>query len=68
MKIHLFELERMLMNNENWIRRVESLRDLIERHARDEEEVEFPKMRQALDDQRRRTLSQHIQREEALVL
>jgi hemerythrin superfamily protein len=67
-KIHLFELERMLMNNENWIRRVESLRDLIERHARDEEEVEFPKLRQSLDDQRRRTLSQHIQREEALVL
>ena len=67
-KIHLFELERMLMANENWSRRVESLRDLIERHARDEEEIEFPRLRQALDDQRSRTLSQHIRREEALVL
>jgi iron-sulfur cluster repair protein YtfE (RIC family) len=68
MKIHLFELERMLMNNENWNRRVESLRDLVQRHVRDEEEIEFPKLRQYLDDQRKRTLSQNIQREEALVL
>ena len=67
-KIHLFELERMLMNNQNWSRRVESLRDLIERHVRDEEEVEFPKLRESLDNQRRRTLSQNIRREEALVL
>jgi hemerythrin superfamily protein len=67
-KIHLFELERMLMNNESWTRRIESLRDLIERHARVEEEVEFPKLRQTLDDQRTRTLSQHIRREEALIL
>jgi iron-sulfur cluster repair protein YtfE (RIC family) len=67
-KIHLFELERMLRNDENWIRRVESLRDLIERHARDEEEVEFPKLREVLDKRRSRTLSQNIRREEALVL
>jgi len=68
MKIHLFELERMLMNDQNWSRRVESLRDLIERHVRDEEEIEFPKLRESLDERRGRTLSQNIRREEALVL
>ena len=67
-KIHLFELERMLKANENWSRRVESLRDLVERHARDEEQVEFPKLREALDNRKKRTLTQHIRREEALVL
>jgi hemerythrin superfamily protein len=68
MKIHLFELERLLKANEDWTDRVRRLRDIIGGHAREEEEVEFPRLREALDKQRTRSLSGQIRREESMVL
>jgi hemerythrin superfamily protein len=47
-KIHLYELEQLLTRNENWADRVRSLRALIEPHIRQEEDEEFPKLRQTL--------------------
>jgi hypothetical protein len=44
------------------------LRTLIRDHVRQEEEVEFPRLRAALDDAAARELAGKIQREEALVL
>ena len=67
-KIHLYELEQMLMNNEDWRHRVTSLRTLIETHARQEEEQEFPRLRNILQDRERAMLAGQIRREEALVL
>jgi iron-sulfur cluster repair protein YtfE (RIC family) len=67
-KIHMYELETMLKNNADWTQRVRDLRELIQRHARDEEEVEFPKLRALLDERRSRRVSGRIRREEALVL
>ncbi len=67
-KIHLYELEQLLMNNANWSDRVQMLRNLIEGHVREEEDVQFPKLRQFLDERRTRKVSREIHREEALVL
>jgi hemerythrin superfamily protein len=68
MKVHLFELERLLKNGEDWSARSRQLRNLIQDHARQEEEVEFPRLREALNEKRTRKLSRQIHREEALIL
>jgi iron-sulfur cluster repair protein YtfE (RIC family) len=68
MKIHLFELERMLKNKADWAPTVRQLRNLIEKHIQDEENVEFPKVRNALSQQGRSEIAGQIHREEALVL
>ena len=67
-KIHLYELEQMAMRNEDWRFRVISLRRLIERHAKQEEEQEFPRLRQVLQDRDKAMVAGQIRREEALVL
>ncbi|HWQ54280.1 MAG TPA: hemerythrin domain-containing protein [Bryobacteraceae bacterium] len=67
-KIHLYKIEQLLMANENWSGNVRSLRDLVEGHIREEEEVQFPRIRQFLDERRTRQMSGEIRREEALVL
>lgn len=68
MKIHLYELEQLLMQNANWSERVRTLRDLVESHIRDEEEVQFPKLRQHLNKRQNMMVSGEISREQALVL
>lgn len=68
MKILLFEIEQALMERRSWDEQVRSLGSMVERHAREEEDVEFPKLRQALDTRRTRRLSSQVRREEALVL
>lgn len=67
-KIHLFELEKLLKAGEDWTDRVRTLRYLIVEHVREEEEVEFPKLREALQKKHGRMLSGQIHREEAMVL
>jgi len=68
MKIHMYELESSLTANGMWRDRIRALDELIRSHARDEEEKEFPRLREMLDEQRARTVSGLIYREEALVL
>lgn len=68
MKIHLYHLELAMRDPAAWREHVRALRDLVAKHVREEEDVEFPRLRQALNEQRRRTLSGKIGREEALVL
>jgi hemerythrin superfamily protein len=67
-KIHMFELERLLKENADWRDRVAQLRDLIASHARQEEDVEFPRIRQALNETNNKKLSGQIRREEALIV
>jgi hemerythrin superfamily protein len=67
-KIRLFEIEQSVKSGNDWSDQVRSLRHLIETHAREEEETEFPKLREALDTQRTRALTSQIHREEALIL
>jgi hypothetical protein len=61
-------LEVALSDRAAWTDHVDALRELIGRHIREEEDVEFPRLRHALDDQRRQSVSGKIRREEALVL
>jgi iron-sulfur cluster repair protein YtfE (RIC family) len=67
-KISLFRLERMLKNKEDWTSTVRDLRELVQKHAREEEEIEFPKLRMASDRRHKGTIAGQIRREEALVL
>jgi iron-sulfur cluster repair protein YtfE (RIC family) len=68
MKIHLFELERAINSEGQWPEAVRALRSEIEPHAREEEEIEFPRVRALLDQARTAQLSRKICQEEALVV
>jgi hemerythrin superfamily protein len=68
MKIHLFELERAILEEDGWRDAVRALRSEIEPHAREEEETEFPRLRELLDNKRTALLSRKIRQEEALVV
>lgn len=68
MKIHLFELQRSMSEGPSWISNVRALRDEIEPHARQEEEIEFPKLREALSQQQTAELARNVYQEEALLV
>jgi iron-sulfur cluster repair protein YtfE (RIC family) len=68
MKIHLFELQRSVKDHDSWIANVRSLRAEIEPHARQEEEVEFPRLRGILNQRKSVNLSRKIQQEESLIV
>lgn len=67
-KMRLYRLEHMAKNDPQWASEVRALRTLIADHARHEEEVDFPALRRALDDERRTHLARDVHREKALVL
>ncbi len=68
MKILLFELEELLKSGADWSTQVRSLRDLIQEHVNEEEQVVFPKLRQIFDQSQSSKVSGQIRREEALIL
>lgn len=68
MKIHLFELEQAIHQDEDWRDAVRALRSEIEPHAREEEETEFPRLREMLDQEKTTELSRKIRQEQALVV
>lgn len=67
-KMQLHALEQTSTDAPEWRDRVRALRTLIETHARQEEEVDFPKLRGALNEQAITRLSGTLQREKAMVL
>ncbi len=67
-KIHLHALEQMPKDDPEWVQRAGTLKRLIADHARQEEEVEFPKLRRVLDEHGLMRLSRNMQREKALIL
>ena len=68
MKLLLFEIESAIMDRRSWSGPVSTLRNMVERHAREEEQEQFPRLRQVLSDQRRGTVGAQVHREEALIL
>lgn len=68
MKIHLFELEQSISGEDEWRDAVRALRSEIEPHAREEEEVEFPRVRALLEQTRTAQLNRKIRQEKALVV
>lgn len=68
MKIHLFEIEEMLMSGSDWSSAVRRLRQLIRQHVEEEEQVVFPTLRQSVNKDKLPTVSGQIRREEALIV
>jgi len=68
MKIHLYGLETSLASGPSWGDRVRRLQDVILSHIRDEEEVEFPRLRAILAEKQNASIAGKILREEALIL
>jgi hemerythrin superfamily protein len=68
MKIRLFELEHHAADDPAWMTELRGLRALIAEHARQEEDSEFPRLRQALGHERTSRLLSEVQREKALIV
>lgn len=68
MKILLFEIERALMRAESWAVPLRSLRQMVERHAREEESEQFPRLREVLNKKKFKEVASQVHREEALIL
>src|SRR4051812_25639563 len=68
MKVLLFKLERALTNETDWSDGVSRLTDLIVGHARQEEETEFPRLRESLEKSQQAPLAAKIGREKAMIL
>jgi hypothetical protein len=67
-KIHLYAIETALKSHGNASGPLRSLNDLLSRHIRDEEDVEFPKLQALMDSREGRATSGQIRREEAMIL
>ncbi|WP_449232377.1 hemerythrin domain-containing protein [Azospirillum doebereinerae] len=68
MKMHLFALERMAKDDPRWLAVAHELKHVVTQHIRQEETVDFPKLRRALDDREIISLSGNVAREKALLL
>ena len=68
MKLRLFELEHKAKDDPTWIDDLRALHRIVEEHARDEEQNEFPQLRAALSDGRCATLLGEVSREKSMLL
>lgn len=68
MKVLLYKLEETPKSDEKWHVHATELRSLVERHVRQEEDVEFPKLRAALGESMATEFASKIEREKALLL
>ena len=66
-KVKLFELEHKQKDDPTWIDDIRALRAMLEEHMRQEEQVEFPKLRNALDETRTAALLGEVHREKAML-
>jgi hemerythrin superfamily protein len=67
-KIHLFRLEHLRSDDPRWLEEMTALRDLVTRHAADEENTEFPRLRERLSRDNIVQLSSDVSREKQFVL
>lgn len=68
MKVLLFGIENAIMSGSPWTEPVRRLRQLVESHAREEEEQQFPKLREVLSQKKFSTVGAQVHREEALIV
>ena len=68
MKVSLFKLDQAIKEVGGWLDAVHSLRNEIEPHARQEEEVEFPQLRAIMSQEKSAQLSRKIEQEESLLV
>jgi len=67
-KVRLIELEHKAKDDPSWIEGIRELRRILAEHAREEEQVEFPKLRAALDERRKSNLLGEVHREKSMIL
>jgi len=67
MKVLMFRLEKQAVTGD-WSENVRALRELITGHARHEEEIDFPRLREILRKDTSIALARKLGREKALVL
>ena len=67
-KVRLFELEHRAKDDPSWIEGIRELRRIVAEHAREEEQLEFPKLRAALDERRKSNLLGEVHREKSMIL
>jgi hemerythrin superfamily protein len=68
LKVLLFRLEKKVLAGDDWTEEVGALSAVLTEHARHEEEVDFPRLRDLLGREGGVTLARKISREKALVL
>jgi iron-sulfur cluster repair protein YtfE (RIC family) len=68
LKVLLFRLEKKVLDGGDWTEEVGAMTALLTEHARHEEEVDFPRLRELLGKEGGVTLARKISREKALVL
>jgi len=68
LKIRLFELEHKAKNDPSWMEDLKALHRIVQQHAQEEEQMEFPKLRAALDEARRSDLMGEVQREKSMLM
>jgi hemerythrin superfamily protein len=68
MKMHLFTLEQIPKNDTQWLSTLRELKTLVEDHVQQEEEVAFPRLRDALDRNSTKRMSATMWREKSLML
>jgi len=68
MKVLLFELEQSIKDDQSWLKAVRGLRNEIQPHAHQEENVEFPALRDRIDKARKVKLARKIRQEEAVIV
>lgn len=67
-KTMLFEIETAIMRGQSWSDPVRRLHQLLTGHIREEEDEQFPRLRQTLDAGRFSEVGAQVHREEALIL
>ena len=67
-KVRLFELEHKAKDDPTWIADLRSLHRMIQQHVQEEETIEFPKLRAALDNSQCANLLGEVQREKSMLL
>ena len=67
-KVRLFELEHKAKDDPTWIDDLRTLHRMIQQHAQEEEQIEFPQLRAALDNSQCTNLLGEVQREKSMLL
>jgi len=68
MKMHLFTLEQTPKDDPRWLAVALDLKRIVDGHIRQEEEIDFPALRNSLDDGQTAIMSGSVAREKALIL
>jgi len=68
MKVRLFELEHKAKDDPTWIEELRELHRVVAEHAHEEEQIEFPKLRAALNQTQCTTLLGDVSREKSMLL